>query len=122
KKYFNTNDALGKILKIDGDSMPYKITGVLKNFPVNSHIAFNLLFSESSMSGDDFKKFVNSDWSSGAFTTYFLLHDKTDAHKVESKINQLVEANQANGSKDKSKFILQPLKDVYFYSNEIEGN
>ena len=54
KKYFNTNDVVGKTLKIDGDSMPYKITGVLKNFPVNSHIAFNLLFSESSMSGDDF--------------------------------------------------------------------
>jgi putative ABC transport system permease protein len=121
KKYFNTNDVLGKTLKIDGDSMPYKITGVLKNFPVNSHIDFNLLFSESSMSGDDFKEFVNSDWSSGAFTTYFLLHDKTDAHKIESKLNQLVAANQTNGSKDKSKFILQPLKNVHFYSSDIEG-
>ncbi len=121
KKYFNTTDALGKIIKIERDSSPYKITGVQKNFPANSHISFNLLFSESSVSGERFEKFINSDWNSGTFTTYFLLGNKVDPKKVESKINQLVAANQSNDVKDKSSFVLQPLGDVHFYSKDIEG-
>ena len=122
KKLFSTTDVMGKAIKVDRDSMPFKITAVLKNFPVNSHLSFNLLFSESSITNDDFKKFINSDWNSDAFTTYLLLNDKTDAHKIGTKINQLVAASQKNNVKDKSSFILQPLKDIHFYSDDIEGN
>ncbi|MEP7317858.1 MAG: FtsX-like permease family protein [Panacibacter sp.] len=122
QKLFNTTKVLNKTIKADRDSMPYKITAVLKNFPVNSHLSFDLLFSESSMINDDFKNFINSDWSSDAFTTYLLLNNKTDAHKIETKINQLVAAHQNSDSKNKSSFILQPLKDIHFYSSDIEGN
>lgn len=123
KKLFGTTDVLGKAIKVDLDSSAqFKITAVLKNFPVNSHLSFNLLFSESSFTDDDFKKFINSDWSSGAFPSYLLVNDKTDAHKIETEINQLVAANQKDDSKGKSTFILQPLKDIHFYSNDIESN
>ena len=121
QKLFNTTDVLGKTVKVDRDSMPFKITGVLKNFPVNSHLSFNLLFSESSIASDDFKKFTSSDWTSGAFTTYLLLNDKADAQKTEAKINQLIAAN-VKDAKDKSSYTLQPLKDIHFYSNDIEGD
>jgi putative ABC transport system permease protein len=121
EKLFNTSDEIGKIIKTDRDSSPYKITAVLKNFPSNSHLSFNLLFSESSIGGDDFKKFINSDWNSGAFSTYFLLDSKADVEKVESKISRLVAANQNSNEKNKSNFILQPLKDIHFYSRDIEG-
>ena len=49
KKFFGISDAVGKLLFFDNDSVPYKVTGVLKNFPVNSSISFNLLVSESSI-------------------------------------------------------------------------
>ncbi|MEO8712210.1 MAG: ABC transporter permease, partial [Parafilimonas sp.] len=122
EKLFNTANALGKTLKIDRDSSLYKITGILKDFPTNSHLSFNLLFSESSITSDSFKKFLSSDWNSGTFSTYFLLNDKADAIKVETKINQLVKENQSDDVKDKSSFILQPLKDIHFYSGDIEGD
>ncbi|TKK68259.1 FtsX-like permease family protein [Ilyomonas limi] len=122
QKLFNTTDVVGKVVKIDRDSLPYKITGVLKNFPANSHIAFNLLFSESSIDGESFKNFINSDWTSGEFSTYLLLSDKADAKKVAAKINALVSANANAESSDKSSYILQPLKAVHFYSNDIEGS
>jgi putative ABC transport system permease protein len=122
EKLFNTANALGKTIKIDRDSALYKITGVLKNFPANSHLSFNLLFSESSINSDGFKKFISSDWNSGVFSTYFLLNDKADPKKLETKINQLVNVNQSDDVKDKSNFILQPLKDVHFYSNDIDGS
>jgi putative ABC transport system permease protein len=122
KKLFNTTAVLGKAIQVNKDSTLYKITAVLKNFPVNSHLTFNLLFSESSITGDDFKKFINSDWSSTTFRTYLSLSSKANAHSVETKINQLAAANKNNDTKDKSSYTLQPLKDIHFYSNDIEGN
>jgi putative ABC transport system permease protein len=121
KKFFGTDDVLGKILKIDRDSIPYNITGVLKNFPANSSLSFNLMVSESSIADDDFKQFINSDWNSDYFTTCLLLDKNADPNKVASQINQLVASNQKKDVKDKSDFMLQPLKDVHFYSENIEG-
>lgn len=43
-KYFNSTNVIGKAIKVDGDTLPYTITAVLKDIPVNSHISFNLVF------------------------------------------------------------------------------
>lgn len=120
-KLFNLTNAVGMAIKTDSDSLPYRITGVLKNFPANSSISFNLLFSESSITNDSFRQFIRSDWESDVFTTYLLLDDQADALKTGEKINQLVAGNVSNTSKDKNHFTLQPLKDVHFYSADIEG-
>lgn len=121
KKFFGATNVLGKVLKIDRDDAPFKITGVLENFPANSSISFNLMVSESSFTSNDFKKFVNTDWSSDEFSTYLLLTNNSNTNQVASSINKLVAANQKSDTKDKSHFILQPLKDVHFYSEGIEG-
>ena len=120
KNLFGKTDVIGKLIKTDRDSVPFKITGVLKNFPANSHLSFDLIFSESSLTGEGFKKFVNSDWSSNAFSTYLLLNGNADVSEVETKINTLVASNKDADNKTKSKFILQPLKDIHFYSAGIE--
>ena len=67
------------------------------------------------------KKFINTDWNSGSFSTYLLLNNKADPKKIEAKINRLVAANENGNEKNKSNFILQPLKDIHFYSGDIEG-
>ena len=120
-KLFGTNDVLGKAIKVDRDSIPFKITAVLKNFPVNSHLSFNMLFSESSMAGEDFKKFISSDWNSGAFASYLLLNDKNNAGKLASKIDRLVYANHSMDNNPKASYQLQPIKNIHFYSGDIEG-
>jgi putative ABC transport system permease protein len=121
-KLFSSTDVLGKAVKVDRDSIPFKITAVLKNFPANSHLSFNLLFSESSIRNDNFEKFISSDWYSGAFSTYLLLQNKTNPHNVEAKINLLASINQEGSSNTKANYTLQPLKDIHFYSSDIEGN
>ncbi|HET9279441.1 MAG TPA: FtsX-like permease family protein [Flavitalea sp.] len=120
QKLFGTTDVMGKTLRADTDSVPCKITGVLKNFPANSHLSLNLCFSESSMTHPDFKQFVNTDWNSNAFLTYLLLNEKTDSRLIESKINGLVKSNQRSDITDKRNFILQPLTDIHFYSGDIQ--
>jgi putative ABC transport system permease protein len=119
-KFFGTTNVVGKILKVDRDSIPYKITGVLKNFPSNSSISFDLLFSESSITSDPFKQFASADWNSDRFITYLLLHKKADPKKVEAALTKLVAAHQDKQSTDKTNIVLQSLKDMHFYSDDIE--
>ncbi|HSU27961.1 MAG TPA: FtsX-like permease family protein [Chitinophagaceae bacterium] len=120
RKFFGTKEVMGKTLKIDRDSIPFKITGILKNFPVNSHINFHLLFAESASTG--FRNFVNVDWSSNIFSSYVMLDGKTDPHSIETKMNQMVLTHRDADNKIKSSFILQPLHDIHFHSADIEGS
>lgn len=118
KRFFGKSNVVGKLLFFDTDSVPYKVTGVLKNFPVNSSISFNLLVSEISIT----KQHFLDDWTSGAFTTYLLLNDKTDIPALSKKLDNLIAANHTPEAGVKSQLQLQALKDVHFYSSDIEGN
>ncbi|MBA4850885.1 ABC transporter permease [Emticicia sp. BO119] len=120
-KYFNSTNVIGKAIKVDGDSLPYTVTAVLKDIPVNSHISFNIVFSESSITGKRFRDFISSDWSSDNFTTYLLLDAKAEPKSLESKLNQLIKSKRSSDEKDKYTYSLQPIKDIHFYSNDFEG-
>ncbi|AHM62860.1 antimicrobial peptide ABC transporter permease [Flammeovirgaceae bacterium 311] len=122
-KLFNTTAVVGKSLTVERDSTPYLITGVLENFPVNSQFSFNLLFSELSITTDArFEQWVNNDWSSNNFYTYLLLDEKASPRAVEGKLNSLVAVNRPPDVSEKSSFVLQPLKEIHFNSEGIEGN
>jgi putative ABC transport system permease protein len=121
-KLFNTKEVLGKFIMTERDSIPFRITGLLQNFPVNSHISFNLLFSESTFMNDRYRSRVANDWSEPSFTTYFLLDKKANSALLEDKINQLTNNNLSADEKGKTSYSLQPLKDIHFQSTEIEGN
>ena len=123
KKFFGASDVIGKVLYFDNDSVPYKVTGVLKDFPVNSSLSFNLLVSESSIvTNPQAKEWVATDWTSGAFSTYFLLNSNKDIPALNKKLDNLIAANHEAEAGIKSNVQLQALKDVHFYSNDIEGD
>jgi putative ABC transport system permease protein len=118
KRFFGQSNVVGKLLFFDTDSVPYTVTGVLKNFPVNSSLSFNLLVSEISITREHF----SDDWTSGAFATYFLLNDNADIPALTSKLDNLIAANHTAETGVKSRVQLQALKDVHFYSNDIESD
>ncbi|HEV9037095.1 MAG TPA: ABC transporter permease [Puia sp.] len=118
KKFFGKSDVVGRSLFFDNDSVPYRVTGVLKNFPANSSISFDLLVSEVSLPKD----WLANDWTSGAFATYFLLKPNTDIPALNKKLDNLIAANHNAEAGVKSLVQLQALTDVHFYSNDIEGN
>jgi len=121
RKLYGTTEVLGKSIKVDRDSVPFQITGVLKNFPVNSQFSFKLLFSEASITYVTDINF-NTDWDSNNFSTYFLLNGQANPLEVTAKINQLVAANRPPDTQDQRSLYLQPLKEVHFNSEGIEGN
>ena len=66
RKYFNSTDVIGKTLLLN-NMANYKITGVIKNMPEQSHFHFNFIkaMSELESSRSDF-------WLNNNFVTYLL--------------------------------------------------
>lgn len=119
-KFFGQKDVLGKTIRRENDTIPYKITAVV-NIPNNSHLNFNLLFSESTLhSRPQFMNFLNNDWSSNSFVTYIQLRNGADPDQTAAKIADLAKAHREE-NEVKSSFYMQPLKKIHFYSAGIEG-
>ncbi len=81
EKYFGKAESyIGKSLEnTNGDV--YRITGVVKDVPKNSHIIFNALISRSSLPAD----FANN-WGGFGFHTYVLLKPYTNTASFEKKL------------------------------------
>jgi len=123
QKFFGQPNVVGKLLYFDNDSVPYKVTGVLANFPANSSISFDLVASEATiLNNDGAKDWLANDWNSGAFSSYLLLNNNTDIPALDNKLDNLIAANHKPDAGVKSQVQLQALKDVHFYSGDIEGS
>jgi len=133
KKYFGSEEALGKSLAIGTRETPYKITGVIDKVPDNSHFHFDAFLSLSTW------HITNKTWSNLGPYTYLVLDKNADPKKLEAKFPQLVAkyvvpeiqhdmgVSLAEAQKSVNTFVfsLVPLTDIHLYSNtkdEIEPN
>lgn len=108
KKYFGNEDAMGKVIRIN-NSADIKITGVLKDLPLNTDRKQEIYMGDV--------KGGNNDW--GGFSsenhTFLLLKPGVTAASVEKIFPQVMKkyyVNTPNG--DVFKFHLQPLNDIHF--------
>lgn len=112
KKYFNHEDPLGKIIRVDNHT-DFIISGVLKNIPSNSHLQFDFIAPFESIK--DFGQEVTG-WHSFYLDTYVLLAEAVNPQIVNQKIRNVI----IEHSSDSPFFIdLQPLKRIRLYSNAI---
>lgn len=113
-KLFGNDDPIGKILK---GKKEYRITGVLKNIPGNSHLQFDMLLS---MAEKVNKKSDNIHvWQTFNFRSYLLLNDKADPKVLESKLPEFVQQH-FSALTGKIELYLQPLQDVHLHSTDIQ--
>ncbi len=74
RKYFGTDDALGKVVRMDG-RQDYTVTGVIEDAPMASHAHYDFLASMSARGQSR-----NTSWATqNNFHTYFLLDASTSA-------------------------------------------
>lgn len=125
-KYFNTTDAVGRDLMIN-DSVPYKVTGVLKPFPGQTQVDFDFF---ASLSGAAESR--NDNWLSNNFNTYVVLRKGVDPKKLEAKLGQatakyiapqllsMMNASQEDLARDGNyiRYTLMPLTAVHLHSNK----
>ena len=123
KKYFDIPDdnftsVIGKTVYRGLDTQPYKIVGVFKNIPENSHLQFDVLVSYSTLiSPDDHG--ADDSWTWSDMRHYLLLKPGTDYKALEAKFEDFsqrhFQGDKVSGSVEK--FFLQPLKDAHLYSD-----
>lgn len=110
-KYFGDNDALGEVIKVG--QTEYKVTGVLKDIPDNSHLKFDFLASFSSLRASK-----SETWWSANYATYVLLNDNTNLAKIEDGLEKVVREALGEVFKDDDRisFDLFPMTDIHLRS------
>ncbi len=112
KKYFGTDDAIGKSLTT-GRFGEVQVTGILRDPPRNSHLDFSMLFPYPT---DKF----HSSWEEDEVITYVLLKPGHSAAEVETKLADLIRRFSTVAAYDSWRLYLQPLSDIHFYSSHIQ--
>lgn len=118
-KYFGNEDPIGKILQKD-HSEYYTVSGVIADFPDNSSINYNMLFSMRMISnqydGKGFWKSLDTNWGNFGFFTYLEIQPGTNMKKISDIIlhRQLVEAPQIKVNPEDG-YNFQPIGNIHLY-------
>ena len=135
KKYFNTVDVLGKSLYVD-NSTSCKITGVIKDFPAQSHFHFSFIRPiHDTWHGDQ------DDWLSNNYSTFVLVRpgvtqaslqkavDGVTNNYLMKQLDQQLHLSAKDLKNSTNHFIypVMPLTDIHLNSNksyefEVNGN
>jgi putative ABC transport system permease protein len=116
----NFSGLVGKTIVMGTDSIPYKVTGICKDVPENSHLEFDILASYSTVySGKNPYKEADYDFTSSDFWHYIQLKHGTDYKTLQAKLPAFSQrhfrGNTVSGSDEK--FYLQPLSKAHLYSD-----
>lgn len=116
-KYFPDEDPLGAMLNIDNKQL-YKITGVFRDIPDNSHIRFDFVASMESLYASGLDR---ETWYRGLHT-YVLLQDHADTEAFRKKLDVIRDEKMAGpfqlgkGKEPTLALIATPLKDIHLYT------
>ena len=132
KKYFNNENAVGKKLTVreGGNIYYYEVTGVFKDYPSNSHLAFDYLIS--------YPTFVNMVRDLGApkgldpetslgwydYYVYLQLQPGTNRKQFDAKLLSFSDRHLNNeysrAHNNREDLYTIPLKDIHLYSHYNE--
>ena len=120
-KYFGKTDVVGEALYTN--VFEGTISGVIKDFPENSHIDMNVIHTEPTWARviSDWNEWVSSNWTSNSFITYYKMQPGFDKAALEDKLTSLVTGNYDSEVEYTSSFSLQSLSDIHLYSGDIDG-
>ncbi|MCF8432318.1 MAG: ABC transporter permease [Melioribacteraceae bacterium] len=133
KKYFGDKNPIGEVIKID-NQYDYKVTGVFKEIPANTHFNFDVILSMESL--EESREMI---WLSNNFNTYIVLDKNADPAELEAKFPSFIKKyfsaqieqvigvpfDQLDPEKISAKFYLQPLTSIHLYSDlqvELDAN
>lgn len=125
EKYFGPGPALGKQIwsgyMRNGQSVNLYVGGVMKNFPKNSHLQIDILFSDATWKSlyPNYGNYVNTDWVDTEYTTYLKIKPDHDVALIAARIQNLVKSNYPANREFRSKFSLQPLHEIHTQSDNL---
>ncbi|MCF0068894.1 ABC transporter permease [Dyadobacter sp. CY261] len=123
KRIFNAGpdqyaNLIGKTVKVDVDTEPYQITGIMKDFPATSHLQFGALMSFETLALT-WGEWIKNSWESSDVWHYAKLRPGTDAASLEKKLPAFSQrhfrGDKVSGSVEQ--FFLQPLSKAHLFSD-----
>ena len=124
QKYFQGEPALGKLIRFEGE-LDYKVTGVIKNVPENSHLTFDFLAAMMDM--ETVFKLTDTpvDWLNSMYWnpcyTYLLLKEGVLQQSIDTQFPEFVNKYFPEYIRDKISFHLEPLADTHLYTDTDES-
>ncbi len=117
QRYFGEEDPVGKTL-LRNDNQPFRVTGVIRDYPSQSHLQFEFLASIQNIPNVEQRK---DHWGSATCYTYFLLRPGASAGELQTKLQAYVDKNVAGDEfrqgNNYSSFPFQALTDIHLKSN-----
>jgi putative ABC transport system permease protein len=111
KKFFNSIDVLGRTLEIN--SSPYKVTGILKDLPENSHLQVSVLRSIMLSKNEAFY----ASWVSNTLYTYLKLKPGVNPNRMQDKFATDLVKQQFTRNKEDLTFRLHNISDIHLGGN-----
>ncbi|MGB3465457.1 MAG: ABC transporter permease [Cyclobacteriaceae bacterium] len=110
---------IGKTIRLN-KKHDFKITGIFKDHPENSHLNIDYL-----LSFDAFRIIrqydPNDDWKTDVSVTYVVLNALADAGTTNLKISDILDDHNPVDQGYTELLSLRPVKDVYLYSSKVRG-
>jgi putative ABC transport system permease protein len=120
-KFFGNENPLGKVLKLD-KSYDIRISGVVEDFPENSHFRFSLLIFDPSRI-ESFGKWIEESWEFTNFDTYVLLSPNYTTEQFQKEFKNFVTAYvDSSDRKNVPGLKLQKLSSIHLYSTDIDND
>jgi len=123
KKWFGTENPMGKLMKVGSDSVLFEVTGIVKDPRTDTHVKYSMLLSDKS-----FSPFKTNSWlQSRRRLVYIKLKKGASPEQIEKKLQSILfekiapEFEQLTGKRIKEvtagrkipQFHLQKLDDIY---------
>lgn len=117
-KYFGKEDAIGEVLKYEGQE--YRVTAIMEDLPTNTDLPFDLLVSYITIKKEKDENGWNGIWSDEQ--CYFTLRSGSSISEIEARIPAFVSKylGDANRNRDNATILMQPFSEVHF--DERFGN
>lgn len=118
EKYFGEENPLGKIIVLDNNTQ-LTITGVVQDFPANSHFHFSFLVYEPTRL-ESWGDWVKQSWDFNNINTYLLLSKNFTQEQFMSEFQSFAQKHVDEMSKKNILNIrIQKLSNIHLYSKSI---
>lgn len=124
QKYFGNENPIGKNIDITGlTDKSYRIAGIFRDVPANSHLQFEILLPvEDLLRTEQYIDEPQGGWSYNNFMTYLQLHPDADRAEVNRKMTEVMSSNIEEMIRQRELRLsveAQPLPDVHLNSDVV---
>ncbi|MEO5891888.1 MAG: ABC transporter permease [Ferruginibacter sp.] len=120
KKYFGNEDPMGKVLQFN-KKLELKVTGIVKDVPVNSTMNFDMVLPLSNFKSTDWF----NQWPNNGMFVYVQLNPMADPKKLTSRFPQFMDKYMGKfyaESGFKMDLIIKPLNEIYFEESRLSDS